>query len=262
MHDRVAPDNVTAVSAFRRLRKGYADVFAIAAPRGAITAHLVHEQSVVMAYEAAGQVDFTGSEGHGGRTDFATRLRTARIAAGFATARQFAHALGLAENRYTRYERGETEPALGTVARICRILGITPDELLGFMRSAPAFGQRNGLGNGFGEPTAAGPLHDASPEDARQIAGGRRWLCWQLACECTPDTATSPEPETALMRLRKTCELFRQIERDPLGFIAATVESPAVDRLPPARQRSLANVIDALCAVLATPSTEQNLTGE
>ena len=215
-----------------------------------------------MAYEAAGQSDLTGAEGHGGRTDFGTRLRMARIAAGFATARQFSHALGLAENRYTRYERGETEPALDTVAQICRILSITPDDLLGFAPSDPALGDGNGLANGFGEQSAAGPLHTASVGDARMITGRRRWLCWQLACECTPDPASSPEPETALMRLRKTCELFRQIERDPLGFIATTIENPAVDSLPPARQRSLAHVIEALCAVLATPQETQSLTGE
>ena len=52
--------------------------------------------------------------------------------AGYSRARSFAKALGLKENRYSRYERAETEPDLMTLHRICDTLRVRPDELLGY----------------------------------------------------------------------------------------------------------------------------------
>lgn len=65
------------------------------------------------------------------RGDFARRLRALRVPRGFATARAFALALGIDENRYTRYERAEVEPDLALIRHICEVLGVTPNELLG-----------------------------------------------------------------------------------------------------------------------------------
>lgn len=65
------------------------------------------------------------------RLHFAERLRMLRIPRGFRTARSFAKALSIDENRYTRYERAEVEPDLGLIRRICALLAVTPDELLG-----------------------------------------------------------------------------------------------------------------------------------
>jgi len=55
-----------------------------------------------------------------------------RVQKGFATARQFALALGIEENRYTRYERAEVEPSLTVLLKICETLRVSPNELLGF----------------------------------------------------------------------------------------------------------------------------------
>ena len=64
------------------------------------------------------------------RAAFASRLRERRVQSGYARARNFAKALGIEENRYTRYERGEPDVTL--IQKICEALRITPDELFGY----------------------------------------------------------------------------------------------------------------------------------
>ena len=66
------------------------------------------------------------------RAAFAKR----RVEGGYARARRFAHALGIDENRYTRYERAEAEPDLTLIYKICETLRVTPDELFGFAHDA------------------------------------------------------------------------------------------------------------------------------
>ncbi len=60
---------------------------------------------------------------------FAGRLRLVREACGFATARAFAHALGIEEAAYRRYERGESYPHPETLGRIRQVTGATVDYL-------------------------------------------------------------------------------------------------------------------------------------
>ena len=213
-----------------------------------------------MAYEAAG--DVACAKPVQGGTSFGARLRAARLGAGFATARQFALEIGLAENRYTRYERDETEPALVKIAHICRALAITPDRLMGFAvvepsSPDPAHQPANdamtfppGLAEPHTPPLSA--TNGGAGEDERLSAGRRRWLSWQLARECADNEPAAADADSSIGVLRRTCDLFRQIERDPFGFIAGTVECRAVDDLPPARQHSLAVAIDTLCRELAT----------
>ena len=59
-------------------------------------------------------------------------MRQLRIENGFPLARQLARALGIEENRYTRYERAEVEPNLTLIRRICETLRVSPNELLGY----------------------------------------------------------------------------------------------------------------------------------
>jgi transcriptional regulator with XRE-family HTH domain len=66
------------------------------------------------------------------RARFASQLRRLRVQKGFTTARQFAGAIGIDENRYTRYERAEVEPSLTVLLKICETLGATPNDLLNF----------------------------------------------------------------------------------------------------------------------------------
>jgi transcriptional regulator with XRE-family HTH domain len=65
------------------------------------------------------------------RVTFAKRLKQQREKGGYARARAFAEAIGVEENRYTRYERAETEPDLTLIQKICETLRITPNELFG-----------------------------------------------------------------------------------------------------------------------------------
>ncbi len=58
-----------------------------------------------------------------------------RVEKGFASAREFARAMGIEENRYTRYERAEVEPSLTLIHKICETLKVSPNELLGFSTS-------------------------------------------------------------------------------------------------------------------------------
>lgn len=52
------------------------------------------------------------------------------MAAGYKSAQQFAHRLGSEPATYRKYERGESEPNLETLTRICEILDVTPNDLL------------------------------------------------------------------------------------------------------------------------------------
>src|SRR5262245_29099032 len=87
------------------------------------------------------------------RSQFATRLKEMRIQSGFVRARYFAKSLGIEENRYTRYERAEVEPSLTLIHKMCEILRVSPNALLGFADSGgadamPAFAEDTVGGNG------------------------------------------------------------------------------------------------------------------
>jgi DNA-binding XRE family transcriptional regulator len=61
---------------------------------------------------------------------FSKRLQTARKAAGYETAKEFAEALGVEENRYRHWERGSAQPNLTMLTRISRLLKVEVQELL------------------------------------------------------------------------------------------------------------------------------------
>jgi transcriptional regulator with XRE-family HTH domain len=46
-----------------------------------------------------------------------------------------ARRLGISQSRYTNYVNGHREPDFAMLARICRVLHTTPNELLGFQAS-------------------------------------------------------------------------------------------------------------------------------
>ena len=65
------------------------------------------------------------------RLQFAKRLREARERRQYRP-REFAKMLGLDEQKYSRYERAEVEVSVGLLKRMCALLGVSADELLGF----------------------------------------------------------------------------------------------------------------------------------
>lgn len=65
-----------------------------------------------------------------GTTTFAVRLKQLRVLRGFRTARAFAQALEIDENRYTRWERGEVEPSVAMLAKMADVLNLPVDILV------------------------------------------------------------------------------------------------------------------------------------
>lgn len=61
---------------------------------------------------------------------FAKRLKAARKAAGYTSARAFADVLSVEENRYRHWERGSASPDLTMTCRICKALDMEPNDLL------------------------------------------------------------------------------------------------------------------------------------
>ena len=109
------------------------------------------------------------------RLDFAERLRALRIPRGFRTARSFAKALGIDENRYTRYERAEVEPDLGLIRRICEILHVSPADLLQTPHAKPMpDGEASDLGHAPLIPTSAISAEHAAWALSGLVACARR----------------------------------------------------------------------------------------
>jgi len=131
------------------------------------------------------------------RIDFARQLKATRIARGFAHARHFAVALGLEENRYTRYERAEVEPSLSIIRRMCVTLGVTPNDLL-----TPSEGT---------QPSAGAAI------------GRQENLAWRLASELATIMASATQPQEAtkgLPALHAAATLFRKLTEDPYRTVA------------------------------------------
>lgn len=68
---------------------------------------------------------------------FSERLRSVRIASGL-TQQAAADAFGISLRGYCRWEKGEREPQLTTLAAIANYYGVTADYLLGLSDEARA----------------------------------------------------------------------------------------------------------------------------
>jgi DNA-binding XRE family transcriptional regulator len=62
--------------------------------------------------------------------EFAMRLMTARVAAGYRSAKKFAEAHNLNVETYRKWERGQAMPLWSTLVKVCAMMGITPNDLL------------------------------------------------------------------------------------------------------------------------------------
>ena len=197
------------------------------------------------------------------RAFFARRLRELRVPKGFKTARSLAAALGIDENRYTRYERAEVEPDLGLLIRICKTLGVTPNDLMIDTGSQPAAKVTgwNGSPYGFAEEgsEAVSPAREAAP-DALTLK--RRALTWQIArvlVRTEEGTTNDVAPGTGreLGAVARSSRIFRQLERDPFGYVASIGTSPRLASLPPDQQRRLSAMIDELLSTYAPDSSDR-----
>jgi transcriptional regulator with XRE-family HTH domain len=180
------------------------------------------------------------------RSQFAKRLKEMRTQGGFVRARYFAKSLGIEENRYTRYERAEVEPSLTLIHKMCEILRVSPNALLGFAESSvgadaiPAFAEDSVAEHAH--PTNAGDRH-------------RDLLAWRLASEAVAvrnkhrgRAKASPDP---LATKRETAKLFQKLQSDPFGMLAELVGDDVLKDLSSERRAEFAELVDAFTDSLA-----------
>jgi transcriptional regulator with XRE-family HTH domain len=180
------------------------------------------------------------------RSQFAKRLKEMRIQSGFVRARYFAKSLGIEENRYTRYERAEVEPSLTLIHKMCEILRVSPNALLGFAES--------GSGDGvlaFAEGTVG--------ENGGSVDAGARHrdlLAWRLASEVVAvrhrHRARAKGSSDPLATKRDTAKLFQRLQSDPFGTVAEVVAEDGLKDLGSERPAELAELVDAYTESVVT----------
>lgn len=196
------------------------------------------------------------------RHQFSKRLRTLRVHKGFRTARSFAARLDIDENRYTRYERAEVEPDLPLIVRMCTVLDVSPNDLLGF--GPAAVGMTPGLSDNAQPlidahasdppPSCEAVLHTSPSEFSR-----RAWQLAQaiveieLAASHDPTksnhTGSSPEGATLhkpLARLSAVTEHYSRLMSDPFQAIATLLKSPPLQQASDADQDRVAGLTERL----------------
>jgi transcriptional regulator with XRE-family HTH domain len=168
------------------------------------------------------------------RSRFAKRLRNLRVQRGYQRARYFAESLGIEENRYTRYERAEVEPNLTLIHKMCEMLGVTPNELLGFAGHEP---------KGASGPMPAFAEAPAEDIDSERAAGSS---AWRLAFELTAVMRGRGSDKGAgdpLQNFRDTARLFQRLQSNPFVTIAEALQHDALKGLKPDRKAELAVLI-------------------
>ena len=201
------------------------------------------------------QLNATAAKPHA-RLEFARRLRELRVPRGFRTARSLARALSIDENRYTRYERAEVEPDLDLLRRICAMLGVTPNDLLGIDGDLPlSAGPSAGA---LAEAPAGHPYAEARPPAlALQSIS---WLLCGLVVQLRQNHVASPtmlgtSPPSPFAYLQLVTSLQQELAHQPFEVIHQVVRDPAVLDAPAASARELHDLILRLTQALAQ-STE------
>lgn len=165
------------------------------------------------------------------RSGFAERLKDMRVQAGFIRARHLANALGIEENRYTRYERAEVEPSLTLIHRICEALRTSPNDLLGFAEN----------------PEVSAVEEHARPKQPDQLEVlPLRTLAWRLAAivaDARQRRGPAGAEQDPLAQHRETAKLFRALERDPFGVVADIASDDALQLLNADSQAVVADLI-------------------
>jgi transcriptional regulator with XRE-family HTH domain len=187
--------------------------------------------------------------------DFPRQLQLARRRAGFDSARLFAKTLAINENRYSRYERGGAEPNLELLCQICRLLGATPNQLLGFAdlkTSKPPGVADDALvpfkpKRGFGEKDSQtyDPLVRASKSliDGLMLTFCREYLeARPRTDEKTKRPAKRGEPVT----ITTVAALYQKLRPDPVEALLNLVTEPSYGELPQARRRALDALVEAI----------------
>lgn len=183
------------------------------------------------------------------RAVFARRLRELRVPRGFRTARSLARALGIDENRYTRYERAEVEPDLSLLVRICEVLGIAPNDMLAEAMRVDGPPEQPG----FSEKGHDGP----KPRAGNTILKKRTiaWTIARLVVETELDLRGDQRaPAAGLQILQRCSDLHGAIENDPFAFIANLTRDPRFAELPNDAQQRIVELFDELTETMAQDS--------
>lgn len=171
-----------------------------------------------------------------------------RIGKGYKSARRFAQSIGIHENRYSRYERGDAEPNIGLVYQICETLGATPNELFGHIDSVA---DRGGLVASRTQPGFAEPPHVAVPGSIASEA--RQWRLAKAIVAARKAAggggADSADPDL-LNGLQAAAVVFSEIERHPYRTIAAVLAEPKLASLPRKARGTLQKAIDGFLETL------------
>ncbi len=179
------------------------------------------------------------------RAIFAKRLKALRIPRGFSTARSFANALDIDENRYTRYERAEVEPDLSLLVKMCSLLSVTPNDLLdtSASRAIP----------GFAENPSRTPILEISSNgragnghDMNSSAVLKSALAWRMAEEVAKlDRQLLQSPIDKMSRVSK---LFAEIDADPFLYVANIARDPRIAAMDTMAAAQFAELAEALIA--------------
>jgi transcriptional regulator with XRE-family HTH domain len=143
------------------------------------------------------------------------RLRSARLKAGFYTARTAAEELGVTPNTYYRYERDESTPPYKVLSRLAELFKVPLSELLED-GDAPTVA-RPPYQPGFSEPQ---PLLHAGrdPGDYPDATGYCSVLAWKLANDLS-DQMLEQHLADQHSRPRLTAELYFALTTSPASAL-------------------------------------------
>ncbi len=182
------------------------------------------------------------------RSQFAKRLKSIRTLRGFGRARYFAKSLGIEENRYTRYERAEVEPSLTLIHKMCEMLRVTPNELLGFaeLKHDRPYNAAPGLAEPVVGEASHAYQHDLGAEPEGDPLSS---IAWQLASAAVAirheHAGKSKAAGDPLDTVRETSALFRGLRSNPFGAVSEIVDDPALKGADAHRKAALAKLIQS-----------------
>jgi transcriptional regulator with XRE-family HTH domain len=197
------------------------------------------------------------------RSRFAQRLRAIRIPRGYKTARSFAEALEIDENRYTRYERAEVEPDLQLLMRICGLLDATPNDLLcdtigmSPIEMEMPFGFAERAGGGY--QTGAAPT--PSSADATRQDEAFKAAAWELASVVAAIEAEAAGINSEAMpymeKLRKISPIHARMLADVFAFFQELPERLKGVTVSPEMEKEMARLMQTIIAI-KTPASNDN----
>lgn len=184
------------------------------------------------------------------RKRFAQKLTLLRERAGYRTRRAFARAIGIDENRYTRYERAEVEPNLQLLVTIADGLKASPNALLGYI-GEPQSSLGAHRAPGFADDTdARDPLAPPRDDVSRDRVPGAtnpilEAACWKLADHVAHlDPPTGDDGAARLKALQAASAEYKALMADPFGRVAQLVADDRVMTSSDAHKDAIATLAE------------------